>query len=204
MSGPSSRDDDRTGSDRLIFNAYESAAEHRERAELAPFVPDRVVSTSIAEAEYFASVIEYYSRLEPHLPQRPHYWEQVSLFPNPVGSDRNQVVDALMDYYNVDAESALDCLKWMEQDPNYPIEARDDEGIMHGLRSLQAWRSRTTRERQVYDDVLEGRTAVDRELPQYLPRKHTIRVHTVLDQAASKLGFGPEGDVPEEWEKEPI
>lgn len=193
-----------TGSDRLILDAYERAAEHRERAELAPFVPDNVVNTEIASAEYFASVIEYYSRLEPHLPDRPHYWKNVALMPNPAGSDRNKVVDALMDYYNVDFETALDCIEWMEEDPSFPIDERDDEEIMHGLRSLQAWRSRTTRQQQVYDDVLEGRTTVERDLPQYLPRKHTLRVHTVLDEAASKLGFGPEGDIPEEWEKEPI
>jgi len=204
-SRPDNRDKDGpTGSDRLILDAFERAAEHRERAELAPFVPDDVVNSEIASAEYFASVIEYYSRLEPHLPERPHYWKKVALIPSPVGSDRNAVVDALMDYYNLDAETALDFLDEVENDPRYPIEEQEDERIMKGLRSLQAWRSRTTHQRQVYDDVLDGRTTVDRELPQYLPRKHTLRVHTVLDEAASKLGFGPEGDIPEEWEKDPI
>lgn len=193
-----------TGSDRLILDAYERAAEHRERAELAPFVPDTVVNTEIAEAEYFASVIEYYSRLEPHLPERPHYWKDVSLMPHPIGSDRNQVVDAMMDYYNVDSSTALKCLKWMEDDDTFPIDPVDDEETMQGLRSLQAWRSRTTRETHVYEDVLEGRTSVERDLPQFLPRKHTLRVHTVLDEAASKLGFGPEGDIPEEWDKDPV
>jgi hypothetical protein len=196
------RPDNPTGSDRLILDAYERAADHRERAELAPFVPDRVVNSEIATAEYFASVIEYYSRLEPHLPDRPHYWEKVALVPHPIGSDRNMVAEAVMDYYNLDAQTALDVLDQLENDPEYPVGSTDD--TMRGLRSLQAWRSRTTTKPNVYNDVLEGRVVTTRELPQYLPRKHTLRVHTVLDQAASDLGFGPEGEIPEEWDKDPI
>src|SRR6056297_2610689 len=119
MSTDNSAPDNPTGSDRLILDAYERAADHRERAELAPFVPDRVVNTEIATAEYFASVIEYYSRLEPHLPDRPHYWEKVALVPHPIDSTRNTVAEALMDYYNLDAESALDLLDKLENDPEY-------------------------------------------------------------------------------------
>lgn len=198
------RDDGPTASDRLIIDAYERAAKHRERAELAPFVPDATLDERVADAEYFASVIEYYSRLEPHLPDRPHYWSDIALMPRPVGSDRNDVVDALMDYYGLDAETALDTLNDLEQGPEFAPEQPDDDGTMHGLRSLQAWRSRTTTHEQVYEDVLEGKRVVSRDLPQFLPRKHTLRVHTVLDEAASKLGFGPEGDIPEEWEKDPV
>lgn len=202
MSQPQQQDD-QTGSDRLILEAYERAAEHRERAELAPFVPDRIVNSEIASAEYFAAVIEYYSRLEPHLPDRPHYWKQVALVPQPVSSTKNRVVDALMDHYGLDFQTALDELEQIENDARYYPEPQGDD-VMCGLRSLQAWRSRTTSQQRVYEDVLEGRQTVEREMPQYLPRKHTLRVHTVLDEAASDLGFGPEGNIPEEWDDDPI
>lgn len=200
---PPAQREQATASDRLIIDAYERAAEHRERAALAPFVPDDVVDTDIAAAEYFAAVIEYYSRLEPHLPDRPHYWKQVPLIPDPVDSGRDQVVTALMDFYNVDHQTALQVLEYAEDDPSFPIDEPDDD-VLHGLRSLQAWRSRTTRVRDVRDDVLDGAHVVERNLPQYLPRQHTLRVHTVLDEAAAKLGFGPEGEIPEEWEKDPV
>jgi hypothetical protein len=201
MSGGSD-DDGVRARDAHIFEAYQRAAEYRERAELAPFVGN-ALSEDVASAEYHAAVIEYFSRLEPHLPERPEYWENVSLFPTPVGGDREPVVQALADCYGLSETDAVGVLDYIESDPAVPVE--DPRGdVARGLRTLQRWRGRTTTVEQTHDDPREGVVTRQVTQPVYLPKRLTLRAHAVLNEAAASLGFGPESKTIEEWDEDPV
>jgi hypothetical protein len=198
-----SDDDSQRGSARLILDAYVRAARHRERVEVAPFVPDARLDEQVAAAEYFAAVMEYYNRLEPHLVDRPAYWERAPLWTDPDdGGDREQLVEHFARYYHVDYQTALDVLDAVEADNRFPCREQDE--TVRGLQTLQLWRRRSTvdveRERDPYRGVVEREV----ERPEFLPPRLTLRAHTLLDEAASDLGFGPEGDVPEEWDRDPL
>jgi len=190
--------------DAHIFEAYKRAAEQRERVELAPFVPDHAIDERVAEAEYHAAVIEYFSRLEPHLPDRRHYWKEVELYPSPFQADRERVVQALADCYNLTETDAVAVLEDIETDPSLPEIDPDADEIARGLRSLQRWRGRTTRGERTREDPIEGEIRETVERPVYMPKSLSLRAHAVLNQAAASLGFGPESETIEEWADDPV
>lgn len=199
MASNSSDDEHSTTSSKLLYEAMRNAAEQRERAAVAPLVPDRVLSTRLANVEYHAAVMEYFNRLSPHLLRRPVFWDEVPLYSEPIDGVRDAIADAYARYYGITKTEALDLFDALEDHDEFPdIGSRQDETV-RGLRNLVHWRNRTESYTVESEDIIDGESVEEYERQQCLPREVAMTVHDKLDEAAASLGFNtsPGKDIPE-------
>lgn len=182
---------------RLVYEAYERAAQERERVSAAPMVPDAVIDTQLAEVEYHAAVMEYFNRLKPHLPKRKRFWEEIPLWNDPLDGRRAELAAALAEYYGVEQYQALGVLDTLEGEQFPEFQAREGETVC-GLKNLVHWRGRTEPETVTRRDVIDGEITETIERPVHLPREVAMRAHDALDEAAAELGYNvrPADDIP--------
>lgn len=186
-----------TNPESLIYEAYSNCAQQRERVSVAPLVPDEVLDTKMNEVEYHGAIMEYFNRLSPHLPDRPHYWEKIELFSYPMDGAREELAEQLADYYSIDTKTALRVLDLMEHsekleevdDSFSEINSNEGDGTVRGLKSLKHWRNKTYTTTEEREDIIQGREVVEVTEQEYLPREVAMRIHDILDEAASKLGY---------------
>lgn len=187
------------GPQRMVYESYRNAAQQRERVTAAPLVPDHVLDTEITTVEYHAALMEYYSRLAPHLQERPYFNDRIPLFSRPMDGRREQLAKDIAEYYRVEVRDVLELLDEVEkrgtqdykpdEETFEPFEPQPDEETVRGLRSLRHWRSRTTTDVIEEEHAIKGKTSRTVERAEYLPRDVAMRVHDVLDSAASALGY---------------
>lgn len=174
---------------KLVYEAHKNAAKERERVNAAPYVPDDVINTQLAEVEYHAAIMEYFSRLKPHLPDRPEYWNDVALWNEPLQGRRAQIAESLARYYGIETYEVHSLLDALETSENWPdITERGDQTV-RGLKNLVHWRSRTETEQQTRTDVIEGEVSETIVRPMHLPRDVAMRAHDALDEVAAELGY---------------
>jgi hypothetical protein len=152
-------------------------------------VPDDMIDSHVAEVEYHASLMEYFSLMAPHLPDRPAFWERVPLFADPVQGKREQMANLFAEYYGVDVKDGFELFDAIEENDAFPdIEAQDEE-VVRGLKSLKHWRGRTRTETVERQSLTKGKVTETIERSEHLPLPVAMRVHDLLDEAAAELGF---------------
>lgn len=165
----------------LIHESHRLCAEERSRVQAAHLL-DEIDETAV-QMQYHAALMEYFSRLEPHLPDRREYWEDVPLFSEPVDGRREQLAEEIAEYTGCSISDAHDALDELRNDPD------EWDEMVCGLKALRGWRTRSRTVEIEEHSIVDGRQVKTVERPQHLPVDVAMHVHDLLDEAAAELGY---------------
>lgn len=174
---------------KLVYQAHKAAAEERQRVNAAPYVSDDILDTQYIEVEYHAAIMEYFSRLKPHLPDRPEFWDEVPLYNEPLDGQRREIARDFAQYYGIEEHQALKLFDGLENNENFQAIQPQEDATVRGLKNLVHWRGRTEIVEETREDVIDGEVTEVIEKPLHLPRDVAMRVHDALDAAAADLGY---------------